>query len=79
MFEGLLPELVSVTCLTCDGEGYSLQVDRAVASYDEEAHPCEVCGGSGELEVCGGCYEVPTFEGGLEVCGCVALPLKRAA
>lgn len=79
MLEGLLPELVAVTCPACDGEGYTLQVDTVTAGYDEEAHRCEVCGGSGDLEVCGSCYEVPVLEGGLEVCGCAALSLKRAA
>lgn len=49
----------------------------------EEVVACGLCSGFGELEVCASCAQVPTLEGGLEVCGCAAIEvaetLPRAA
>lgn len=77
----MLPELVLVTCGACGGDGYTLSLSEAAGDGlpVEHIRPCTVCGGSGEVEVCGGCFEVPEISGGLEVCGCVAVTLKRAA
>ena len=77
----MLPELVLVTCDACGGEGCTLLLAGDVGDGlpIEHSEPCAVCGGSGEVEVCGGCLEVPEVLGGLEVCGCVSVMLKRAA
>jgi hypothetical protein len=41
---------------------------------------CETCAGSGQLEVCGGCWTVPMVRGGFDACGCkVAVELGRVA
>ena len=77
----MLPELILVTCGACGGEGYTLAARGAAGDGlpAEQNEPCAVCGGSGEVEVCVGCLEVPEISGGLEVCGCVSVALKRAA
>lgn len=79
MTDTLLPELVAVTCTACSGEGCVPHAATNADTYAEYEQVCEVCGGSGELEICSGCYELPRLEDGLEVCGCVALTLKQAA
>lgn len=73
-----LPELVLEPCDACGGEGYRLEVDEA-ATYGEHAEPCAVCDGSGEVEVCSCCGEVPQLVDGRETCSCITVPLKRAA
>ncbi len=57
-----------VDCPTCQGEGFVL-ANEGHAS--ESPIRCAACDGSGTLEVCGGCGNVPTVEAGLEVCPCV--------
>lgn len=77
----MLPELTLVTCGACGGEGCTLALTDAAGDGlpAEQSSPCAVCGGSGEVEVCAGCLEVPEISEGLEVCGCVSVTLKRAA
>ena len=77
----MLPELILITCKACGGDGYTLVLTDAAGDGlpAEHSEACPVCGGSGEVEVCEGCLEVPEISGGLEVCGCVAAALKRAA
>lgn len=72
-----MDELVNVTCGVCGGDGYTLEPLTDLA--DETLTPCEVCGGTGELEVCGGCLAVPEVVAGFEVCACLGVSLKRAA
>lgn len=74
-----LPELVLQPCEACGGEGYRLEISEAAQTYDEHPEGCAVCGGSGEVEVCSCCGEVPQLSGGAEVCSCVTVPLRRAA
>lgn len=73
-----LPELVLSPCEACSGEGYRLEVGTG-ETYDESSGPCAFCGGSGEVEVCSCCGEVPQLSGGRETCSCVTVPLERAA
>lgn len=77
----MLPELILITCEACGGEGCTLSLTEAAGDGlpAEHSEPCVVCGGSGEVEVCEGCFEAPEILNGLEVCGCVAATLKRAA
>ena len=77
----MLPELILVTCEACGGDGCTLSLTGAAGDGlpAEQREPCALCGGSGEVEVCAGCLEVPEVSGGLEVCACVAAVLKRAA
>lgn len=77
----MLDELVLVSCGACGGDGYTLYSARSSSDSlpAETTCRCEVCGGTGEVEVCGGCLEVPTVAGGLELCGCIAFLLRRAA
>ena len=57
--------LTTLPCELCDGEGYLGTADPL------ELAPCPACDGTGEgAEVCAGCLQVPTVEGGLEHCGC---------
>ncbi len=77
----MLPELTLITCETCGGDGYTLFLTEAAGDGlpTEHSEACTVCGGSGEVEVCEGCFEVPEISGGLEVCSCVSVALRRAA
>ena len=77
----MLPELILVTCGACGGDGCTLLLTETAGDGlpAETSVPCAICGGSGEVEVCNGCLEVPEILGGLEVCGCISVILRRAA
>ncbi len=77
----MLPELILVTCEACGGDGYTLSLTDTAGDGlpAEHSETCTGCGGSGEVEVCEGCLEVPEISGGLEVCSCAAVTLRRAA
>ena len=77
----MLPELILVTCEACGGDGYTFSPSETAGDGlpAEHSEVCTVCGGSGEVEVCEGCLEVPDIVEGLEVCGCTFISLKRAA
>jgi len=70
-------ELINVTCGACSGDSYILELPTRLA--DETLVPCEACGGTGEVEVCGGCLTVPEVVAGFEACACLGVSLKRAA
>ncbi len=74
-------ELIVIACETCGGDGYTLALNRAGRDglHAETPRRCDTCGGAGEVEVCGGCLAVPQVVGGLELCACVAVLLRRAA
>lgn len=76
-----MDELVVTPCEVCRGDGYTLDLGNAGRDGlpAETPRRCVVCGGAGEVEVCGGCLEVPRLAGGLELCACLAVPLRRAA
>ncbi len=64
-----LPPLETADCPRC--AGYRFVEDAE--GYDCE---CRACGGSGVIEVCSGCKQVPGVEHGVEVCGCSVLVLE---
>lgn len=72
-----MDELITVSCDACGGDGYTLAL--CAAQPDGSLASCEVCGGTGTLEVCGSCLAVPEVVGGFEVCACMGAALKRAA
>lgn len=75
-----MDELIFVPCEACGGDGYTFTVSREGDALPAETlRRCETCGGAGAVEVCGGCLEVPQVAGGLELCGCLAASLRRAA
>ncbi len=68
------------TCPYCDGEGgevyttgpgYTAHHSGAYLPF-EHTSLCEVCEGTGELEVCAHCSEPLEVVRGEEVCSCVA-------
>ena len=77
----MMPDLILVPCRACGGDGYTLTFGRADRDGLPTEHECccELCSGAGKIEVCEGCLEVPSVGGGLELCGCVAVPMLRAA
>ncbi len=81
MITDLSTELTLIPCETCGGDGYTFALN--VMGRDglpaETPRRCDTCGGAGEVEVCSGCLVVPQVVGGLELCGCVAVSLRRAA
>lgn len=74
-------ELILTPCGACGGDGYTLALKGV--GHDglpnETPRRCEICGGVGEVEVCSDCLTVPQVVGGLELCGCIAVSLRRAA
>lgn len=74
-------ELILAPCEACGGDGYTLTLKGVGRDGlpDETPRRCEICGGAGEVEVCSGCLTAPQVVGGLELCGCIAVPLRRAA
>ena len=76
-----LPDLTTISCAACGGEGYALLFSGSAGDGLPAEHraPCPVCGGAGDLEVCSGCLNVPEVVAGLETCACVSDTLKRAA
>ncbi|CAA9576544.1 MAG: hypothetical protein AVDCRST_MAG86-2322 [uncultured Truepera sp.] len=76
-----MSELVLVPCDACGGDGYTLGLGGTSGDGlpAETTCRCDVCGGAGKVEVCEGCLEVPTVAGGLELCACVSVSLRRAA
>lgn len=62
---GVMPDLITVVCQECGGDGYHLHDDPMLSTG------CKTCFGAKVTEVCAGCLEVPTISHGLEVCGCV--------
>lgn len=76
-----------ICCPNCQGEGYELLLGRpGVYSHRLEAyHPsesfvrCDECGGEGEIEVCVICLESLQVIDGIELCGCAAQQLAKAA
>ena len=77
----LLPDLMTISCEACGGDGYALLLFGSAGDGLPAEHgvPCPVCGGAGDLEVCSGCLTVPEVVEGLETCACVSDTLKRAA
>lgn len=76
-----------ICCPSCQGEGYALLVGRP-GSYQGRLgsyHPsesfvrCDECGGEGEIEVCVVCLEPLQIIDGIEMCGCAAQQLPKAA
>lgn len=63
-----LPELERVPCPSCEAVGYLEAFDDMLAVR------CPECFGAQAIDICSGCKQVPTVEGGLEVCGCVFPP-----
>ncbi len=61
----VMPDLITVTCPECQGDGYHLH-DAPMLSTR-----CANCFGAKVTEVCAGCLEVPGVIQGVEVCGCV--------
>lgn len=72
--------LILAMCPHCDGEGGEVYTTGpGYAAHHSGAHLpfehtsiCEVCEGTGELEVCARCAEPLKVQRGEEVCGCVA-------
>lgn len=61
-----LPELTTVDCSECNGFGF-------LEDSEFNPHECFHCDGTGEIEVCSSCFQVPEIFSGLEVCGCVQM------
>jgi RecJ-like exonuclease len=76
-----------ICCPSCQGEGYALLVGRpgSYSSRLESYHPtesfvrCDECSGEGEIEVCVICLETLQIIDGVEMCGCAAQELPKAA
>lgn len=64
-----LPELVSVSCPFCAGDGYHVTGD----GYTEVA--CTKCASTGRVEVCGGCMTAP--DAASDICLCNLPPVLR--
>ena len=73
--------LTLATCPHCDGEGGEVYTaGPGYTAYHSGAHLpfehtsiCEVCEGTGEVEVCAHCAKPLEVVRGEEVCGCVAV------
>lgn len=76
-----------ISCPSCQGEGFALLVGRpgSFSSRLESYHPtesfmrCDACGGEGEIEVCVVCLEALQIIDGVEMCGCAAQEMPKAA
>lgn len=81
MTDTVTTELLVIPCEMCGGDGYTLALDMVGRDGlpAETPRRCDTCGGAGEVEVCGGCLAVPQVVEGLELCGCMAVSLRRAA
>jgi RecJ-like exonuclease len=72
-------------CPECQGEGYLLTFKTGFSSrYEtfeesESFEGCKLCKGEGFLEVCAICLQPFKVVQGIEVCGCAAVTLPKAA
>ena len=57
-----LPDLITIDCPTCHGEGYLLAPDPMLSTR------CTGCYGAKVVQVCPDCFETP--DGATDLCGC---------
>ena len=76
--------LTCVTCPCCDGEGGEVYLAGGYKAHHsgaclprERTSICDLCEGTGELEVCTHCLEPLEVVRGEEVCGCIAVSLAE--
>lgn len=76
--------LTYVTCPHCDGEGGEVYLAGSYRAYHsgvylprEQTSICDLCEGTGELEVCAHCLEPLEVARGEEVCSCAAVSLAE--
>jgi DnaJ-class molecular chaperone len=63
----ILPALRATDCPDCQGDGFLVCMNNI--SPFEHAIKCEACNGTGVVEVCPHCRQIPRGDD----CGCVAL------